>query len=53
LSIDAVDESISENDVGKIIYGGVPENAGGNDTVPISVRRVNSMRSTELYSIVG
>jgi len=44
LATDAVDWLNSENNVGKINFVAVLENAAGNDTVPISVRRGGGLR---------
>jgi len=38
--------------VGEICYGAVRENAGGNDTVPISVWRGGGMRSTSSWACI-
>jgi len=46
-AMDAVNWLKSENEVGKISYGAVRENAGGNDTVSISLWRAGGMRCTE------
>ena len=48
-AVDAVDWLQSETEVEKNSCGALPENAGGNDTVPISVWRVGGRHCTKCY----